>query len=124
MLHGARSTIYIDDLLFLSDLFDLGVLQDKLIQEIFLKRGWVFKPSKSWGPPSQRVRYLDLIIDFQSMKFCIPSDELERLIQSGSFLLTNRKSFLKSLASWVGLLKSCRLAIGRYPSFVGHYMMQ
>ena len=33
MLHGAHSTIYIDDLLFLSDLFDLGVLQDKFIQE-------------------------------------------------------------------------------------------
>ena len=43
-LQGARSTIYIDDLLPLSDSFELGLLQDKLIQEFFLKGGWVFKP--------------------------------------------------------------------------------
>ena len=72
MLHGARSTIYIYDLLSLADSFELGVLQDKFIQEFFLNGGWVFKPSKSSGPPSQRVKYLGLIIDFSRNEILHP----------------------------------------------------
>ena len=67
MLYGARSTIYIDDLLSLADSFELGVLQ-----EFFLNGGWVFKPSKSSGPPSQRVKYLGLIIDFSRNEILHP----------------------------------------------------
>ena len=71
-LQNARSQIYIDDLLSLSETFEQGILQDKLIQEFFLKGGWVFKPSKSSGPPSQKVLYLGLIIDSVKMTFGIP----------------------------------------------------
>ena len=87
-------------------------LQDKLIQEFFLKGVWVFKPSKSSGPPSQRVKYLGLIIDSLQMRFEIPQDKLERLLEGGRHLLNLRRVHVKNLASWVGLLQSVRLALG------------
>ena len=46
------------------------------------------------------------------MKFCIPPDKLERLLESIKFLLVGRKVLVKTLASWVSLLQSFRLAIG------------
>ena len=39
-LEGARSTIYIDDLLSLTEDFEKGLAQDKFIQEFFLRGGW------------------------------------------------------------------------------------
>jgi hypothetical protein len=37
-----RSTIYIDDLLSLTEHFEKGLAQDKFIQQFFLQWGWVF----------------------------------------------------------------------------------
>ena len=71
---GCRCQIYIDDLLaFAASLLE-GLAQDRIIQEFFLRGGWVFKPEKSSGPPSQRVLYLGLIIDSNSVKFKSPSE--------------------------------------------------
>ena len=69
-------------------------------------------PSKSSGLPSQRVKYLGLIIDSVKMTFSIPEEKLERLFEGAKSLLSLRRVLVKSLASWVGLLQSCRLAIG------------
>jgi hypothetical protein len=55
---GARSQFYIDDLISICESFAQGIIQDTLIQEFFLRGGWVVNPSKSSGLPSQRVKYL------------------------------------------------------------------
>ena len=105
-LEGARSQIYIDDLISFCESFEQGFLQDILIQEFFLKGGWVFKPSKSSGLPSQRVKYLGLIIDSVKMTFSIPEEKLGRIFEGAKSLLTQRRLLVKSLASLVGLLQS------------------
>ena len=61
LLKGMRANIYIDDL--------LSVCQDKDVKAFFARGGWVFKPSKSSGPPSQRVTYLGLVINSIDMIF-------------------------------------------------------
>lgn len=109
---GHRCQIYIDDLIAFAASFSQGVIQDEAIQNWFLRGGWVFKPEKSSGPPSQRVKYLGLIIDSVSMTFEIPTDKLEHLISFGSEILSMRRVGVKTLASWVGSLQACRLAIG------------
>ena len=55
LLKGKRANIYIDDLLSACQGYKLALLQDKFIQDLFGEGGWVFKPSKSSGLPSQRV---------------------------------------------------------------------
>ena len=111
-LGGARSTIYIDDLLSLTETFLQGLPQDKFIQEFFLRGGWVFKPSKSSGVPSQCVKYLSVMINSVSMKFEIPEDKFSKLIEKAKYLISLRRVLVKDLASWVGLLKSFRLSVG------------
>ena len=109
---GARCQIYIDDLIAFASSFSLGVAQDRKIQEFFLQGGWVFKPEKSSGPPSQRVLYLGLIIDSVSMRFEIPPQKLEHILSLGKEILSLRRVNVKMLASWVGSVQACRLAIG------------
>ena len=46
------------------------------------------------------------------MKFEIPPDKMTRLIEKAKYLLSLRRVLVKDVASWVGLLQSCRLAIG------------
>ena len=101
-LQNASSLIYIDDLLSLCESFEQGILQDILIQEFFLKGGRVFKPSKSSGLPSQRVKYLGLIIDSVKMTFSIPEEKLGRIIEGAKSLISLRRVLVKALTSWVG----------------------
>ena len=55
---------------------------------------------------------MGLIIDSVSMKFEIPQDKLDHLLSFGSEILSVRRVGVKTLASWVGSLQACRLAIG------------
>ena len=112
LMKGKRANIYIDDLLSACQGFQLALLQDKFIKDFFAKGGWVFKASKSSGLPSQRVTYLGLIIDSVKMVFEIPPEKLDRLLEGAKFLLTARRFLVRTLASWVGLLQSVRLAVG------------
>ena len=112
LLKGMRANIYIDDLLSVCQGFANAVLQDKDVKAFFARGGWVFKPSKSSGPPSQRVTYLGLIINSVEMIFEIPPEKMLRLLEGSKILLSARRFLVKNLASWVGLLQSLRLAVG------------
>jgi hypothetical protein len=90
-LKGKRANIYIDDLLSACQGYQLVLLKDKFIQDFFGEGGWVFKPSKSSGLPSQRVTYLGLIIDSVKMEFEIPSEKLAILMEGAKFLLKARR---------------------------------
>ena len=45
------------------------------------------------------------------MTFGIPDDKLQRLLEGARYLTDSRRVSVRSLALWVGLLQSCRLAI-------------
>ena len=76
MLHGARSTIYIDDVLSLFDSFELGVLQDKFLQEFILK-GVGVQTLKIFGPPFSKSQISGSHLDSQTMKFVFPMTSLK-----------------------------------------------
>ena len=109
---GARVSIYIDDLLNMNQTFTGCSKQESFVHGVFAKGGWCFKPEKSSGPPSQSVQYLGLIINTRSMTFEIPPLKLAKILENALSILTLKFCPVKKLASWVGLLQSCRLAIG------------
>ena len=86
-----RANIYIDDLLSRCQGFVNVVMQDKAVKAFFYRGGWVFKPSKSSGPPSQRVTYLGLIINSVEMIFDIPPKKMLRLLEGVKILLSARR---------------------------------
>ena len=62
-LFGKRSAIYIDDIIN-SHQDEVGCAQqERFIHHQFFQGGWVFKPEKSSGPPSQSVKYLGIIMN-------------------------------------------------------------
>ena len=73
------------------------VLQDEAVKAFFARGGWVFKPSKSSGTPSQKVLYLGLIINSVEMIFEIPPDKMLRLLEGVKILLSARRFLVKSL---------------------------
>jgi hypothetical protein len=89
----------------------LALLQDKFIQDFFLeKEDGFLKPLNLLV--FQRVTYLGLVIDSNKMEFEIPPSKLLRLLEGAQLLLKTRRIIVTSLASWIGLLQSVRLAVG------------
>lgn len=124
---GKRSSIYIDDLINFGKTYRECADQEIFIHKSFLRGGWIFKPEKSSGPPSQTVQYLGLIINSVSMKFEIPQKKFDSILEEATFFLdiSNNRIFpVKRLASWVGKLQSLRLAIGPVVSIMCRALYQ
>ena len=79
---------------------------------LFSKAGWVFKPGKRSGEPSQLCRFLGLVIDSRDLTFNIPEDKLESIQSKAGEMLKRKMNKVRIIASFVGLLQSVRLATG------------
>ena len=82
------------------------------VRDLFEEAGWVFKPSKSSGFPSQYVVFLGLGIDSRDMTFNIPDLKMTRVVHWAEELLHLDRVSVKSLAGFVGLLQSLSRATG------------
>ena len=109
---GMKGLIYIDDKWTVAASFQACLEMEVLVKEKFAACGWVFKPSKRSGDPSQVVRFLGLLVDSRDMTFSIPEDKIERIIQGCWRLLSGKWTKVRKVASLVGLLQSVRLATG------------
>ena len=92
---------------------------------IFSRGGWLYKPSKRSGEPSQVCRYLGLIVDsryktgcnvvfsvFRDLTFSIPADKVTGIVALCRQLLGQRNVRVKELAKLAGMLQAVRLATG------------
>ena len=110
--NGMRGLLYIDDKFTVAVTLALCLFWEQQVKALFNKAGWVFKPGKRSGEPSQVCRFLGLDIDSRDMTFNIPSDKLESIISRANEILKRRFNKVRNLASFVGLLQSVRLATG------------
>ena len=109
---GGRGCIYIDDKWTCGKTYDECLFWENEAKELFGKAGWVFKPGKRSGNPSQVCRFLGLNIDSRDLTFNIPEDKLQKIEARATELLKRKFNKVQSLASFVGLLQSVRLATG------------
>ena len=109
---GLRGQLYIDDKLTLGSTFHECMDWEQKVKALFYKAGWVFKPGKRSGEPSQVCRFLGLIIDSRDLTFNIPSEKMESIRSRAEEMLRRRLNKVKVVASLVGLLQSVRLATG------------
>ena len=111
---GFRGQIYIDDVLTAGSSKEETLQAESKLYRMFNKGGWVFKPSKRSGDPSQQCQYLGLIIDSTDMTFNIPDEkvkELENMLEKVKGY-KNRGHPVRDLAKLVGKIQSLRLATG------------
>ena len=109
---GCRGIIYIDDNLTVSGTFVSCLRWEEETKWLFKEGGWVFKPSKRSGDPSQTCRFLGLVIDSRDCTFNIPEDKLVKIEAGCMELLRSRRIKARRLAAVLGLLQSVRPATG------------
>ena len=109
---GARGTIYIDDNWTAGKTYEECLYWESQTKELFSKAGWVFKPGKRSGNPAQVCRFLGLDLDSRDLTFNIPEDKLQKIESKATELLKRKFNKVQSIASFVGLLQSVRLATG------------
>ena len=110
---GMRCLIYIDDSWVVGKSFEECLKKEEEMKKTFEELGWVFKPSKRSGDPSQRCRFLGLEINSQDLTFNIPEDKLKSITEA-CLDLRKMKGWVsvRRVARVVGLLQSVRLAVG------------
>ena len=109
---GYKGLIYIDDSLTVSDTFDSCLRREEEAKSLFKQGGWVFKPSKRSGDPSQVCRFLGLVIDTRDCTFNVPEEKLVKIEAGCKELLRSKKVKARRLAAVLGLLQSVRPATG------------
>ena len=109
---GCRGCIYIDDKWTVGSTFEECLYWEKEVKELFFSAGWVFKPGKRSGDPSQVCRFLGLELDSRDLTFNIPEDKLLKIESKAAKIFKSKTIKVRILASFVGLLQSVRLATG------------
>ena len=108
-----RGLIYVDDVLTAAKSKELCLRAEARMYEQFEACGWLFKPSKRSGEPSQVCRFLGLNIDTRDYTFNIPDEKIED-IKSVIFQVKKegKQVKVKLLAKLIGKLQAVRLATG------------
>ena len=109
---GMRGQCYIDDKLTAGGSYNACLFWESQVKDLFSSAGWVFKPGKRSGEPSQVCRFLGLDIDSRDLTFNIPEDKIVGIIGRANEILNRKFNKVRVLASFVGLLQSVRLATG------------
>ena len=108
---GIPNAIYIDDHLTIGASEASCRANNVIAKEVFKNAGFVVSPDKTKGPAT-RILYLGLEVCSIERKFFIPEKKLTRLLGALDSLLNQRLVSVRKLASGVGLLQSCALALG------------
>ena len=108
---GIPNILYIDDHLTMGESELKARANNAIANGVLKQAGWVVSPTKSQGP-SSRLVFLGLEVCSVEQKFFIPEKKMVRLLGSLDSVLNHRKVSVRSLASLVGSLQSCALALG------------
>ena len=109
---GISSQIYVDDALVCNSTKELTLKDEARMIELFSEAGWVFKPSKRSGEPSQICRFLGLEINSTDYTFNIPEDKLLTIESRLQEVKSRRRLKIRMVARLVGTLQAVRRATG------------
>ena len=109
---GIKGQIYVDDNLTVAESKEACLEAERRTYELFQEWGWIFKPSKRSGEPSQICKFLGLVIDSRDMSFNIPQDKIQDIKSLIAEIKPRRKVKVKLVARLVGKLQAVRLATG------------
>ena len=109
---GVRGQIYVDDNLTVGDSKEACLEAERRTYELYQECGWIFKPSKRSGAPSQTCKFLGLIIDSRDMSFNIPEGKIQDIKSVIAEIRARRRVKVKLVARLVVKLQAVRLATG------------
>ena len=111
---GMRGLLYIDDMWTVGSSFEQCLYWETQVKDVFAEAGWVFKPGKRSGEPSQSqlYRFFGLVLDSRDLTFNILEDKLIQIEARAKEILRRKFNKVRILAGFVGFLQSVRHATG------------
>ena len=102
---GLNITHYLDDILLISDSYDLCLQQCQFTLDLLRSLGFVINVEKSCLLPVQRITHLGVIWDTQNMSVSLPEEKLLSIQRLATSCL-KAPSSLRTLASLLGKMVS------------------
>ena len=109
---GFRGQIYIDDLLTAGSSKEEALESESKAYKLFEECGYVFKPSKRSGEPSQECKFLGLVVNTVKMTFKIPEEKKAKIRDLLDKVAALQRIKVKLLGRLLGTLQSVSLATG------------
>lgn len=103
-LLGLVLVIYLDDFLILSKLYNTCLNERDLIIYILENLGFIINREKSQLIPTQRTKYLGLIIDSQKMCFELPEDKKQLIYNQITSIQAKNQCKIRDFAEFLGRL--------------------
>ena len=106
-----RTIVYLDDFLILGKPFEETVLSRDTVIYLLQSLGFLKHLKKSVLQPTQRIKFLGMIIDTVVMTKSWPQEKVESISKYIQSILSMQEVSMKNLAKLLGTLSSTALAI-------------
>ena len=120
---GIRVLIYLDDFLLLAQTKEEATRNTQMLVALLQSLGFTVNLKKSSLTPTQMITFLGFNIDSRSLIIALPVTKVQKIMECCQNLTTPPTVILRSVASLIGLLESCRPAIWRSPLHFRHLQM-
>ena len=120
---GIRVLIYLDDFLLLAQTKEEATRNTQMLVTLLQSLGFTVNLKKSSLTPTQMITFLGFSIDSRSMMIVLPVTKVQKILECCQKLTASQNVTLRSVASLIGLLESCRPAIWRTPLHFRHLQM-
>lgn len=106
---------YIDDCIFIASSKEELLCNVNYAMQFFDSLGLTFHMKKSTLVPTQRVKFLGVILDSVNMTVTLPDEKMIQIRCLGRSLLTKKTNTLHELSSFIGLTVFAGVAVPQAP---------
>lgn len=112
---GMLISCYIDDCIFIASSKEELLYNVNYAMQFFDSLGLTINIVKSILVPTQRVKFLGVLLDSINMAVALPDDKMKRIRYEGSLLLNKKTTTLHELSSFIGLVVFAGVAVPQAP---------
>lgn len=112
---GMLVSCYIDDCIFIASSKEELLCNVNFAMQFFDSLGLTININKSVLVPTQRVKFLGVVLDSVDMVVALPDDKTKQIRCVGRSLLTKETTTLLDLSSFIGLLVFAGVAVPQAP---------
>ena len=114
---GVRIIIYIDDMLVLAESRELAAQQLETLLFLLEALGFIVNTEKSHLYPIQKLEFLGLLVDSQSLQLALPREKLGQIRREAGLLCRKQLVTTRQLSQFVGKLNAATQALLVAPLF-------
>ena len=108
---GVRMIIFLDNILVLAPTIVTLNQHARMTISLLESLGFLIDYQKSTLVPTQKILFLEMLIDSSTMEFVLPKDKKENILRDCRYLLRTKQPSIRQISRVFGLLEFTRPAI-------------